>query len=237
MQRIDKIISSQGEYSRKDVKKLIKLGKVKIDGAIVKNGEEKCDPNVSKISLDGKIIEFKTNIYLMLNKPKGIVSASKDAKASTVVDLVPEKYKRDGLFPAGRLDSDTTGFVLITNDGEFAHDILSPRKHIMKTYLATLEHEISEADIEHFKAGVKLKDGTLCLEAILRKVDNTTVEVQIHEGKYHQVKRMFAAIGNHVVELKRVKMGELELDSTLVQGECREITADELKLVQSNNKK
>lgn len=231
MQRIDKIISSQGDYSRKDVKKLIKLGKVKIDGVIVKNGEEKCDPNVSEISLNGKIINFKKHIYLMLNKPKGVISASTDNKAKTVVDLVPKEIKRDGLFPAGRLDSDTTGFVLITDDGEFAHDILSPKKHIMKTYLATLDHEVSDADIQSFKDGVKLKDGTLCLEAILEVMDSNIVQVQIHEGKYHQVKRMFAAIGNHVVELRRVKMGELELDESLEDGECRELTQEELRLV------
>ncbi|MFI3140782.1 MAG: pseudouridine synthase [Clostridia bacterium] len=231
MQRIDKIIASQGEFSRKEVKKLIKLGKVKIDGKIVKNGEEKCDPNTSEIALNGKTISFKKHIYLMLNKPKGVVSATKDKKVKTVVDLVPPNLYREGIFPAGRLDGDTTGFILLTDDGDFAHDILSPKKHIMKTYIATLTDEISNEDIEHFKRGVELKDGTLCLEAVLEKLNETTVQVQIHEGKYHQIKRMFAAIGNHVLELKRVKMGELGLDLTLAEGECRELTAEELALV------
>ncbi len=231
MQRIDKIIASQGEHSRKDVKRLIKLGKVKIDGKIIKNSEEKCDPNISEIAVNGKIMSFKKHVYLMMNKPKGVVSATKDAKIKTVVDLVPPELFREGIFPAGRLDSDTTGFILLTDDGDFAHDILSPKKHIMKTYIATLTDEITDSDIEHFKRGVELKDGTLCLEAVLEKLDETTVQVQIHEGKYHQIKRMFAAIGNHVVELKRVKMGELELDLSLAEGECRELSAAELDLV------
>ena len=167
----------------------------------------------------------------MMNKPKGVISASEDKSVPTVVDLVPDELKRSGLFPAGRLDSDTTGFVLITDDGDFAHRILSPKKHVEKTYHALLERPLSESDIKSFADGIELKDGTLCLESKLRSLGGSMAEVIIHEGKYHQVKRMFAAVGNKVLELRRVKIGGLSLDESLKEGECREITSDELDAI------
>ena len=233
MERLDKIIASQGQYSRSEVKKLVKGGRVTIDGSVVKNSDIKADPNKSIIAVDGKVLRYKKHIYIMLNKPQGVVSATDDRDHKTVIDLVPKELMRDGLFPAGRLDGDTVGFVLITDDGDFAHEILSPKNHIMKTYHATLERPVTEEDIRAFREGIKLKDGTLCLEAEVRSLDSDTpmAEIKICEGKYHQVKRMFAALGNKVVFLKRVKMGELSLDESLEEGQCREITPEELILI------
>lgn len=233
MERIDKIIASQGQYSRSEVKKLVKSGRVTLDGSVIKSSDIKADPNKSNIAIDGKSISYKKHIYIMLNKPQGVVSATDDRDHKTVIDLVPQEMKRDGLFPAGRLDGDTVGFVLITDDGDFAHEILSPKNHIMKTYHATLQRPVTEDDIRAFRDGIELKDGTLCLEAEVNPLvsDTPMAEIRICEGKYHQVKRMFASLGNKVVFLKRVKMGELSLDENLEEGQCREITHEELELI------
>lgn len=234
MERLDKILSSALKISRADVKKLIKKQSVTVNGTSVKSGEMKIDPDTDEIRLNGRDVVYQKNIYLMMNKPEGVISASNDRSQETVVDLVPEEFRRDGLFPAGRLDADTTGFVLITDDGDFAHRILSPKNHVEKTYHARLAQRLSDGDIERFLSGVELKDGTLCLEARLRVVEDgetPLVEVVIHEGKYHQVKRMFAALGNRVVQLRRIKIGGLSLDGTLAEGECREITREEIRLI------
>jgi len=233
MERIDKIIASQGQFSRSEVKKLVKGGRVTIDGSVVRSSDIKADPDKSVIAVDGKALDYKKHIYIMLNKPQGVISASNDKAQKTVVDLVPEELFREGLFPAGRLDSDTRGFVLITDDGDFAHRILSPKNHIMKTYHAVLEAPLTENDIAAFRNGIELSDGTLCLEAEVKMLhaEPPTAQVKICEGKYHQVKRMFAALGNKVLDLRRVKMGELSLDESLSEGQCREITAEELALV------
>ncbi len=237
MERIDKIIASQGKYSRSEVKKLVKDGRVTLDGKVIKSSDVKADPDINDIAIDGKSIGYKKHLYIMLNKPQGIVSATEDTDHKTVIDLVPKELKRDGLFPAGRLDADTVGFVLITDDGDFAHRILSPKNHIMKTYHATLQRPVTQEDIDAFKNGIELKDGTLCLEAQVKALDSDTpmAEIKICEGKYHQVKRMFAALGNKVVFLKRVKMGNLSLDESLEEGQCREITAEELILIQEKD--
>ena len=233
MDRIDKIIASQGQYSRSEVKKLVKSGRVTLDGRVIKSSDEKADPDKNIIAIDGKAVNYKKHIYIMLNKPQGVVSATEDRDHPTVIDLVPKDLRRDGLFPAGRLDGDTVGFVLITDDGDFAHEILSPKNHIMKTYHATLQRDLTQEDIDAFKNGIELKDGTLCLEAEVTAIDSDKpmAQVKICEGKYHQVKRMFAALGNKVLYLKRVKMGELSLDESLEEGQCREITPEELKLI------
>ena len=234
MDRIDKIIASQGQYSRSEVKKLVKDGRVTLDGKVIKSSDVKADPDKNDIAIDGKSIGYKKHLYIMLNKPQGVVSATEDTDHTTVIDLVPKSLKRDGLFPAGRLDGDTVGFVLITDDGDFAHKILSPKNHIMKTYHATLQRPVTQDDIDAFRNGIELKDGTLCLEAQVRPIDGDEpmAEIKICEGKYHQVKRMFAALGNKVVFLKRVKMGNLSLDESLEEGQCRELTAEELELIQ-----
>lgn len=238
MERLDKIIASQGQYSRSEVKKLVRSGLVLLNGKAVKSSDIKCDAAADTIIVDGKKLEYKKYIYIMLNKPKGVISATEDPTQKTVIDLIPPELRRQGLFPAGRLDGDTTGFVLITDDGDFAHRILSPKNHIMKTYHATLPHPLSDEDIIKFKEGLTLGDGTKCLEARVRMLNDreNVAEVIICEGKYHQVKRMFASIGNKVLELRRVKMGELLLDPNLNEGECRELTPQELEQIERKNK-
>ena len=235
MERLDKILASQGTLSRRDVREIIKKGRVSINGVVAKKSDVKIDIEKDLVTLDGEAILLKKHIYIMLNKPQGIVSASESDTDETVVDLVPDELFRKGLFPAGRLDKDTTGFVLITDDGDFAHKILSPKNHIFKTYLATLDHRLSKSDIEMLEKGITLADGTTLKEAkveILEDGEQPIVKIMICEGKYHQVKRMFAAAGNKVVALHRSKMGELELDSALKPGDCREITLEELNLLE-----
>lgn len=233
MERIDKIIASQGKYSRSEVKKLVKAGLVTLNGERVRSCDQKCDADTDSIVVDGERLDYKKHIYIMLNKPKGVISATQDTNQPTVLDLVPNELKRQGLFPAGRLDGDTTGFVLITDDGDFAHRILSPKNHIMKTYHASLSSPLTQQDIEKFKQGLVLGDGTKCLEAEVSVLDgeSNVAQISICEGKYHQVKRMFASLGNKVIELKRIKMGGLFLDEKLEEGQCRELTEKELKLI------
>lgn len=235
MERIDKVLASQGTLSRKDVKEMMKKGRVSVNEVIVKDGGFKIDAQKDTVTIDGEKLSLKKHVYIMLNKPQGVVSASTSDEDKTVVDLVPNELFRKGLFPAGRLDKDTTGFVLITDDGDFAHKILSPKNHIFKTYLARLQHKLTDSDIKMIENGITLGDGTNLKEAkvkIIEDTDSPLVEIMICEGKYHQVKRMFAAADNKVVALHRSKMGKLELDSTLKAGECREITSEELEKIQ-----
>ncbi|MEG1845508.1 MAG: pseudouridine synthase [Oscillospiraceae bacterium] len=233
-ERIDKIIASIGTLSRKDVGKLIKEARVCVNDKIIKSVSDKIDTDIDRIFIGGEELIIKKNIYIMLNKPKGVVSASAGKGEKTVVDLVPDSLKRDGLFPAGRLDKDTTGFVLITDDGNFAHNILSPKKHINKTYIAKLKNPIDDVDIKTLENGLELKDGTVFLPSLIKIIENSEnpiVQIVICEGKYHQIKRMFLAVNNEVIDLNRIKMGELSLDDDLKQGECREITQNELNLI------
>ena len=232
MERLDKILASQGSLSRKEVKEMIRKGRIALNGAVVKDSSVKIDENNDTVSVDGVELVLKKHIYIMLNKPQGVVSASESDTDETVVDLVPEELFRKGLFPAGRLDKDTTGFVLITDDGDFAHKILSPKNHIFKTYIAELEHELSPQDIKSLENGITLGDGTELKESkveVIEEADMPMVRIMICEGKYHQVKRMFAATGNKVLSLHREKMGNLYLDKNLEPGECREITPEELE--------
>ncbi len=233
-QRLDKLISSQGTYTRKQAQQLIKDGLVKVDGITVRDRGFHIDPDVNSVILDGKEFAVEKFVYLMLNKPKGVVSATNDRSQKTVVDLVPDELKKRNLFPAGRLDMTTTGFVLITDDGDFAHRILSPKNHIEKTYEARLAESVTEEQLRMVADGIVLKDGTECLPAklkILEDSDSPLVEIKICEGKYHQIKRMFAAAGNGVIELKRTKMGKLSLDEALPEGECRRLTEAEIALI------
>ncbi len=238
IERIDKIIASQGTLSRNEVKKLIRANLVRVNGQAVKKADEKYETSDIIIEIDGVLQTFKQNIYIMLNKPQGIVSASRDPKAKTVVDLVPKELQRKGLFPAGRLDADTTGFVLITDDGDFAHRILSPKNRVKKTYKAMLAQPLSSADIKRIEDGIELADGTRCLDAqvkVIEKNEKTVAQIKICEGKYHQVKRMFAAVGNNVVELERTAIGNVRLDPNLLSGECRELTKEELESIENAN--
>ena len=227
MERIDKIISSQTNYSRKDVKKLILQKKISVNGKVAKKPEQKVNEQQDEIYIDGNKLEIKKYIYLILNKPKGYISATEDRTAKTVLDLVPEKYMRRGLFPAGRLDKDTTGMMIITDDGEFAHSILAPKKHIEKTYRVQIDIDITDEMREKFKQGIVLKDHVCCPATIVVEDKNTAL-ITITEGKYHQIKRMFGCFGAKVVNLHRISMGGLQLPKNLREGECRELTATEL---------
>lgn len=233
-ERLDKIIASQSSFSRKDARNLIKDGGVCVNGKTMTSSDAAIDPDNDAITLFGKAFTVKRFIYIMLHKPAGILSAAKDARAKTVVDLVPQKMYRRGLFPTGRLDKDTTGFMLITDDGDFAHRILSPKNHVFKTYEARLAQPVNEADLEGLIDGITLADGTKCLPAyaeVIEQGENPLIRVKIREGKYHQIKRMFAALENEVIELKRTKIGDLQLDETLREGDCRELTSAEVLLI------
>lgn len=228
--RLDKFLGSQTDLSRKEARAVIKDGLVRVDGNVVTDPGAAVDPS-SHITVAGTTLSYKEHLYLMLNKPEGYLSATEDRSRPTVLDLVPPELYRDGLFPAGRLDADTTGFVLLTDDGGFAHDILSPKHHVQKTYVATLADPVTEDCLQTVASGVELKDGTVCLPAEVRALSENTVELKLVEGKYHQVKRMFAAAGNRVTALTRTAMGGVPLDPDLAPGECRELSKEELSLL------
>ena len=231
MERIDKIIASQGQYSRKEVKALIAKRRIAVDGRVVSSSSEKADPMTMLLTVDGKPLEFKRNLYLVLNKPKGYVSATEDREHPTVLELVPQEYRGRNLFPAGRLDRDTTGLMIITDDGVLAHNILAPKKHVPKRYHVELDIPVTEEMRLAFSEGVMLNDG-VCKAADLIKTGEKTAEVTLREGRYHQIKRMFGCFGAEVVELKRFGMGRLTLPEDLAEGECREMSEEELALLQ-----
>ncbi len=235
-ERIDKLIASQGLLSRNDVKTMIKRGEVSVNGVVIKDSSVKVSYE-DDIVVKGKPLKQTEFTYIMLNKPKGVVSASEDKRDKTVVDILPDELKRKNLFPAGRLDKDTTGFCLITDDGDFAHRILSPSRHVDKTYIATVDKKINFFNARKaFKDGIVLADGTVLLSAdleLLSDDDNQSFKVVIKEGKYHQVKRMFASLGTTVIELKRISIGGLVLDDNLEEGEARLLTAEELSKIEN----
>lgn len=235
-ERIDKLIASQGLLSRNDVKTMIKRGEVSVNGVVIKDSSVKVSYE-DDIVVNGKPLKQTEFTYIMLNKPKGVVSASEDKRDKTVVDILPDELKRKNLFPAGRLDKDTTGFCLITDDGDFAHRILSPSRHVDKTYIATVDKKINFANARKaFKDGIVLADGTVLLSAdleLLSDDDNQSFKVVIKEGKYHQVKRMFASLGTTVIELKRISIGGIALDDNLEEGEARLLTAEELSKIEN----
>ena len=210
--RLDKILAAQGEGSRSQVKEEIARGRVTVNGAVVRDPGHKVNPAGDVVAVGGVSTRLQKHCYLLLNKPAGVVSASSDSREPTVVDLVPPELRRKGLFPAGRLDKDTTGLLLITDDGDFAHRILAPRRHIPKTYLATLDVPVTQAMADGFNAGIQLKDEKQCLPAQLTIVDSHTARVVLHQGMYHQIKRMFGCYGAKVLRLHRIAMGGLTLD-------------------------
>ena len=236
-ERLDKLIASQGLLSRNDVKTMVKRGEVSVNGAIVKDSSIKVSYE-DDIKIKGESLLQTEYVYIMLNKPKGVVSASEDKRDKTVVDILPDELKRKNLFPAGRLDKDTTGFSLITDDGDFAHRILSPARHVDKTYIATVSDKIDFAKAKKaFSDGVVLGDGTVLLSAQLELIEeneNQVFKVVIKEGKYHQIKRMFASLGTTVIELKRIAIGGLALDFSLKEGEARVITEEELEMIEKS---
>lgn len=226
-ERFDKIIASQFNISRKDARIGIRRGKGLVDGVVVR------EPSLlvsveSQIVFDGQALDYEKYIYILINKPKGVLSASSDKKRKTVVDLVPEDFKRNGLFPVGRLDKDTTGLLIVTNDGEFAHRAISPKKNVEKTYIATLDGKVTEDMCKAFANGVVLADGTICKKAKLKPLCENKAEIKITEGKYHQIKRMFGTVGLGVNELKRVGFGKLQLPKDLNEGESIKLNAGEI---------
>ncbi len=233
-QRLDKILSNYGYGTRKEIKQILKNGLIKVDREIVRDGSLHVDPNVSVIEIDGEVLNYKEFVYIMLNKPDGVISATFDNRHKTVVELMPEEYAHFELFPVGRLDIDTEGLLLMTNDGQLAHDLLSPKKHVSKRYYALISGTVTKEDAVLFKEGVELDDGYKSMPAdlhILKSGLNSEIEVDICEGKFHQVKRMFKAVGKEVKYLRRIKMGGLSLDENLKPGECRELTEEEVLLL------
>lgn len=231
-ERLDKLISSSGKYTRSESSKLIRSGAVCVNGMSVKNPASKADGNADVITINSQRFIYKKHIYIMMNKPEGVISASDSPNDRTVIDLLPDELKRPGLFPAGRLDRDTTGFMLITDDGDFAHRILSPKRHVSKTYRVTLREDITEDEAEMIRTGLML-NGEKLLPAKVKKLDGEHVyEVVLKEGRYHQIKRMFARLSNEVVALERTAMGNLMLDTALKRGDAREMTAEEITQVE-----
>lgn len=234
MDRLDKVIASQSTATRSEVRKLIYKGKVSVNGEIIKKIDFKVNPDTDEIMVEDKPLIHKKFIYIMMNKPAGVICATFDKKEKTVIDLLPPHLIRKEIFPAGRLDKDTEGFVLITDDGEMAHNILSPRKHIEKEYIARINAPVTDEDIKIFAKGITLANDVTCKPAvvsILEEGDTPLVKIIITEGMYHQIKKMFISRGKKVTYLKRVRMGNLPLDESLALSEARELTADEVNLL------
>ncbi|MEH7400257.1 MULTISPECIES: pseudouridine synthase [Bacillaceae] len=236
--RIDKILANMGYGSRKEVKSLLKQGVVKVGDNIVKSPKEHVDIEQQVVTVNGEVVEYKEFVYLMMNKPPGVISATEDSEHETVIGLLEYEDIIFEPFPVGRLDKDTEGLLLITNDGHLAHQLLSPKKHVPKKYYATIDGVVTEADIKAFEKGVTLEDGYLTKPGyltILKSGEESEIELVIMEGKFHQVKRMFEAVGKKVTYLKRLEMGPLKLDEELELGEYRELTDEEIDLLKSVN--
>lgn len=235
-QRLDKLLAHAGFGTRSAIKLLVKQGAVQVNGLTVKDSGLQVNPEKDEILVDGERVSHKEFVYLMLNKPPGVISATEDLRDRTVLDLIGPDYAHYALFPVGRLDKDTEGLLLLTNDGKLAHELLSPRKHVPKMYYAEVAGTVTEEDGAAFRQGVELDDGykTMPAELVILTAGDpqagrpSKIELTIMEGKFHQVKRMFEAVGKKVVYLKRMKMGGLLLDEHLALGEYRELTEEEL---------
>ena len=230
MERLDKIIANYTKYSRSEIKTLIKQKRIKINNELVLKPELKINIENNKIYIDDKEISLVKNIYLVLNKPKGYITSTEDRNQLTILNLISEEYKVRNIFPVGRLDKDTTGLIILTNDGNFAHSITSPKKDKLKIYHVEIDKPISEQMQLEFEKGVNLKDFK-CKPAKLEKIEEYTAVVAITEGKYHQIKRMFGCFGAKVVNLKRIQIGKLKLPKDLKEGEYRELSSNELKSI------
>ena len=231
-QRLDKMIASTGKWSRREAKDLIRQGRVLVNGAVARSAEEKTDP-AAAVSVDGELLEYRRYTWIMLNKPAGYLSATEDGRGPTVLDLLPENLRRQGLFPVGRLDKDTEGLLLLTNEGGLAHDLLSPKRHVDKVYYTRVAGCLTETDCKAFEAGMTVGD-LACLPAgleILSAGEESEAHVTLREGKFHQVKRMVEALGGTVVYLKRLSMGPLKLEEGMRPGEYRRLTQEEVLLL------
>lgn len=237
--RLDRFLANMGCGTRSEVKIAVRSGNVTVNTQNVRDSAQQVNPEKDIVCFFGEAIVYREHIYLMLNKPAGVISATEDSRERTVLDLLPEQYRHKALFPVGRLDKDTEGLLLLTDDGDLGHELLSPKKHVTKEYWAKLDLPATSDDVSAFAEGIFLDDGyrTLPAELELPNVENQSeVLVRIHEGKFHQIKRMFQACGKNVVYLKRLKMGSLELDESLQLGEYRELTSEEVLLLQQGGK-
>lgn len=228
MERLDKLLAGTGKWSRREVKALVRQGLVRVDGRLAASAEDKLDPAAAIVTVAGETISLRRFTYVMLHKPAGVLTATEDRKQPTVLDLLPPELRRIGLAPVGRLDKDTEGLLLLTNDGELAHRLLSPKYHVDKRYLARVDGELSAADAEAFARGMTLGDGLECLPGGLEVLPDRVCVVTLREGKFHQVKRMLAARGAPVLYLKRLSMGPLTLDDSLAAGAYRLLRAEEI---------
>ncbi|EAG2717055.1 rRNA pseudouridine synthase [Listeria monocytogenes] len=231
--RLDKLLSHTGFGSRKEVKPLLKSGAVVVNGTIQKDSKTQVNPDKDQITVHGTPVVYQEFVYFMLHKPQNVVSATEDNVSETVIDLLAQEDTLTDPFPVGRLDKDTEGLLIITNDGTLAHNLLSPKKHIDKTYYAKIDGDVTAADVEAFAAGIELDDGYTCKPASLEIITPNEINVTIQEGKFHQVKRMFDARGKTVSYLKRISMGNLQLDESLELGEYRPLTEAELAILQN----
>lgn len=231
--RLDKLLSHTGFGSRKEVKPLLKSGAVVVNGTIQKDSKTQVNPDKDEITVHGTPVVFQEFVYFMLHKPQNVVSATEDNVSETVIDLLAQEDTLTNPFPVGRLDKDTEGLLIITNDGILAHNLLSPKKHIDKTYYAKIDGEVLLEDVKAFAEGIALDDGYICKPARLEIINPNEIKVTIQEGKFHQVKRMFAARGKTVSYLKRISMGQLQLDESLELGEYRPLTEMELAILQN----
>lgn len=229
--RLDKFLADAGLGTRSEVKSQIKKGRVLVNGQPVRQPERKIEPGTDTVVIDGEAVGYQEHYYYMLYKPAGVVSATEDSRWETVLDLLELPVKKR-LFPVGRLDKDTEGLLLLTDDGELAHQLLSPKKHVGKLYYAKVEGRVTKADIEAFSKGLRIEEDFVTLPArltVLKEGESSEIELLIYEGKFHQVKRMFEAVGKKVVYLKRLSMGSLRLDESLQPGESRPLTDQEIK--------
>lgn len=227
MERLDKILAATGRWSRKEAKALVKEGRVRVAGEHPRGPEDKVDDGTT-VTVDGQPIVTEKYVYVMLHKPAGVISSTQDPREKTVIDLLPQELRKLSLFPVGRLDKDTEGLLLLTNDGPLAHELLAPRRHVDKIYYAKVDGQLEEADAAAFQAGMTLGDGTVCQPAVLEILSpGDQCLVTLGEGKYHQVKRMLAARGKPVTYLKRLSMGPIALDPALPAGAWRPLRQEE----------
>lgn len=235
MERLDKVLSNLGYGTRKEIKQVAKKGLIKVNGEIVKDNGMQVDPEVDRISINGEEIFYRKYIYLMMNKPDGVISATFDNRDETVIDLLEIEHQVFNPFPIGRLDKDTVGLLLLTNDGDLNHRLISPKWKVDKIYYAKIDKMVTDSDIKKFKSGITLDDGYICKEANLEIIkaseEGSEVMLTIQEGKFHQVKRMFEAVDKKVTYLKRVEFGTLKLDKDLEEGEYRELTDEEVAVL------
>lgn len=231
VQRMDKLLSDTGRWSRKEAKELIRKGQVLVNGKTVRKPEEKADPEQAQVTVCGEVVPWQAKCYLLLHKPAGVLTATEDRRQKTVLELLPQPYRKQGVAPVGRLDKDTTGLLLLTNDGELAHRLLSPKRHVWKTYEAAVTGRLTAADSQAFERGIVLSDFTALparMEILSAGEDESRARVQVREGKFHQIKRMFGALGHEVTALSRLTFGALSLPEELPPGQYRELTEEEL---------